>query len=218
MRLKSLALAAPLFLSLGLASPGHATTIVQNIPGLVQTMGDFTPFDINAQPFDPATGVLQSVSIELQGSYTPQVANDLGPFPATTDLTSRLFVFATNGGPTFNFPLGTQTGVAVVVAGPGSAGIATGAATPVDQIVNFSDLSAFQTGIPGLQLLVEYGFRTSDTIPGSGSDLTSFTGSAILTYTYEVPEPGTALTLGLGLAGLLLGRRRAVQQATQQAT
>ncbi len=209
MRIKSLLFAASVFLAL--SSSAHATVIVQNIPGLSEDLGDFTPFDINALPFDPATGTLQSVSVELHRLVcTPETANDLGPFPATTDLTTRLFVFATNGGPTSNVVLGTQTGIPVVVASPGSAGIATGAATPVDMTFDLSDLLAFETGIPGSQLLVEYGFRTSNTLSGAGgdSDLTSFAGSAILTYTYDVPEPSTALICGLGLAALAWSRRK----------
>ncbi len=210
MRLKSLALALPLLLLMAVSAPGRAAVIVQNIPGLSQNLGDFTPFDINALPFNPAVGVLQSVSIEIIGAYTPKTANDLGPFPATTDLTTRLFVFAENGGPTTNVILGTQTGVPVVQADPGSAGIATGLSTPVDQLFNLVDLAAFETGIPGLQLLVGYGFRTANTLSGIGgaSDLTSFAGSAILTYTYDVPEPATMLIFAAGLLGIAWSRRR----------
>ncbi len=210
MRLKSLALALPLLLLLAVSAPGQAAVIVQNIPNLSQDLGDFTPFDINALPFNPAVGVLQSVSIEIIGKYTPQTANDLGPFPATTDLTTRLFVFAENGGPTTSVILGTQAGVPVVQSDPGSAGIATGLSTPVDQLFNLVDLAAFETGIPGLQLLVGYGFRTANTLSGIGgaSDLTSFAGSAILTYTYDVPEPATMLIFAAGLLGIAWSRRR----------
>jgi hypothetical protein len=109
--------------------------------------------------------------------------------------------------------LGTQDGVPVVVAGPGSAGIATGAATPVDQVFDFTDLAAFESATPGSQLLVEYGFRTSNTLSGAGgdSDLTSFAGNAILTYTYassSIPEPTTVWVFAIGLLGLLWSRRR----------
>lgn len=209
MNFKAFALAAPLFL-LTAGATSHAATIVQDITGLSQSMGDFTPFDINALPFDPVTGVLQDVTVELIGSYTPQTANDLGPFPATTDLTTRLFVFATNGGPNTNVVLGTQLDVPVMVASPGAAGIATGATEPVDHLFDLSDLAAFETGIAGSQLLVEYGFRTSNTLSGAGgaSDLTSYSGNAILTYTYGVPEPATALVFAAGLLGLAWSRRR----------
>ena len=204
---KALTLAAPLLL---LAAPSPAATIVQNISGLTQDLGDFTPFDIDALPFDPGLGTLEDVTVELTGNYTPSTANDLGPFPATTSLTTRLFLFATNGGPTSNVVLGTQTGIPVTVASPGAAGIATGATTPVDQIFDLSDLAAFETGVPGSQLLVEYGFRTDNDLSGVGgaSDLTSFSGSAVLTYTYLVPEPATALVFATGLLGLAWSRRR----------
>ena len=210
MRGKISALALPL-LWLAAAPAGQATTITQNIGGLVQDIGDNTPFDINALPFDPSLGILQAVTVQLTGTYTPETANSLGPFPPTTDLTTHLFVFATNGGPTSTDVLGTQTGIPVIVASPGSAGIATGATEPVNETFNLSDLGAFETGIPGSQLLVEYGFKTANTLSGAGgaSDLTSFSGSAVLTYTYGVPEPATALIFATGLLGLAWGRRRA---------
>ena len=201
--------------ALSLAAPAHAATIVQTIPGLVQDLGDFTPFDINALPFNPALGTLTDVSIELTGTVTPMTANDLGPFPATVDLTTHLFVFATNGGPTTTIVFPTETGVPVIVSSPGSAGEATGVPILVDQTIDLSDLSAFSafiTGIAGSQLLVEYGFKTANGLPGSGSDLTSFAGSAVLTYTYDAPEPLTLSLFGAGLVGAgWLTRRRMVK-------
>ncbi|HEV2672951.1 MAG TPA: PEP-CTERM sorting domain-containing protein, partial [Aliidongia sp.] len=77
---------------------------------------------------------------------------------------------------------------------------------------DFSDIGAFITAVSGSQLLAGYGFVTGDGLPGSGSDLTSFSGHGVLTYTYvdaaTVPEPVTALAFGTGLLGLLALRRR----------
>jgi hypothetical protein len=199
--------------AVALTAPADAATIVQNIPGLVQDLGDFTPFDINALPFNTSLGTLTGVSVEIIGNVTPMTANDLGPFPSTTDLTTHLFVFPTNAPPgnTTTITFATQTGVPVVVASPGSAGEATGAVIAVDQTINFSDLNAFITAISGSQLLVEYGFKTANTLSAAGgaSDLTSFKGSAVLTYTYDAPEPVTLSLFGAGLVGAgWISRRR----------
>ncbi|MBU6499688.1 MAG: PEP-CTERM sorting domain-containing protein [Rhodospirillales bacterium] len=210
MRRMLLFLAAPLLLATPLA--GRAATVVQTITGLSQSMGDFTPFDINALPFDTTLGTLLGVSVELSGNYTPQVFNDnAGTSPPTTvSLSSHLFVFATNGGPTTTIALGSQT-VPLILGGSNPfTGSAIGTSTPVDQTINLADLAAFENILPGppLPLLVEYGFRSTDGIAGSGSDLTSFSGQAVLTYTYAVPEPPALLLLAAGLAGLAWIRRR----------
>ena len=211
MHRRTLAVVVPLLWLVG-SSPGYAATIVQDITGLSQSLGDFTPFDINAMLFNPADGTLQSVTVEMIGTYTPMTANDLGPFPSTTTLTTHLFVFPTNGPPSDNqtVVLGSQSNVPVTVSGPGAAGIATGMPESVDQLFNFPDLAAFESGSE--MPLVEYGFRTANTLSGAGgaSDLSSFSGQAIITYTYEVPEPATVLMVGIGLLGLALTRRQRV--------
>jgi hypothetical protein len=207
LRLSALAIPLALFAAV---APAKAGVVTQDIPNLIQSIGDLVPFDIKALPFDSSLGALQDVTLELTGTLAPKIANDLAPFPPTATLVTHLFVFAENGGPTMSVLVDTQT--VPVVSSPGSAGIATGTAVPIDQTFDFADPSAFITATAGSQLLAGYGFLTSDGLPGSGSDLTSFTGSGILTYTYadarDVPEPGTALVFGTGLLGLLAFRRR----------
>ena len=202
----------PLITALALSTPLVSTAVgavTQTIP-IAQSLGDFTPFDIVAAPFNPATGVLEGVNLEIIGVVSPKTASDNGPFPASATLASRLFVFPTNGGPdSFNRPLGSQI-VPVVLSGPGGAGISTGVPVNVDQTFLFADLTRFVSALAGSTSLVEYGFRTSTTVPGAGSDLTSFAGTAILTYTLKaaVPEPATALVFATGLLGLAWSRRR----------
>src|SRR3978361_430700 len=95
--------------SVAMASPGNAATVVQVITPISQSIGDLTPFDINALPFNPSLGVLTGVSVELIGHYTPTTATDSdgASFPGNATLTTRLFVFATNGGPTSSLVLGS---------------------------------------------------------------------------------------------------------------
>jgi hypothetical protein len=80
------------------ATPGQAATIVQVINPMTRSIGDLTPFDINAVPFNTALGTRTGISVELIGSYTPASDIDvLGTVPATVTLTAHLFVFAALG-------------------------------------------------------------------------------------------------------------------------
>lgn len=112
----------------------------------------------------------------------------LGTIPATVTLTSYLFVFATLGGPADIIPLGSQTPAAPGAGGTGQANT-VGTPTPVDSLADLTLLSSFETGYPTSQLLIEYGFRTSNSLVGSGvADVTTFSGSAVLTYTYDAAQ------------------------------
>ena len=228
-------LALPLLL-FARAPCADAATITQIVGPLVQTIGDFTPFDINAKPFNPALGVLVDVRLEITGRYTPSLFHDLGPFPATTTVTSRMFAFSeAAGAPTRSVnPLGIQNNVAV-----NPNGHVVGAQTAVDQVFDFNtagEIASFISANQAVKLLAGYGFRARDTLSclGGCSDLTTFSGRGILTYVYtpylflsaastdvafasaaqidaaaDVPEPATAATFALGLLGLAWGRRRA---------
>lgn len=51
-------------------TPAFASTIVQDLPA-TQSLGDFTPFDIDGAPFDPALGTLTAVTATLTGTLSP---------------------------------------------------------------------------------------------------------------------------------------------------
>ena len=191
------------------APPAIAITITQNLPA-VQTLGDFTPFDITGSRFDNTLGSLISVTAELKGTVTAKSFIPLGPFP-TTRQSTIYFVFTPSAiipGPNaFTGALADQTVTPTVTSG---GGLYVGAATPVDLTFNFLNTSEFIGSPSPPALLVEFGFRASlpdRTAPtGGASDQTVFDGNLALTYDYAprrpVPEPGSLLTLGVGVLAL----------------
>jgi hypothetical protein len=195
-------------MSLFAASSALAATITQTLPA-IETLGDFTPFDINGARFDPSLGTLTSVTGELTGTVTTSAFLPVGPFP-TTRLTTNWFVFTPSGiipGPNaFSGSLPDQTVTPVVTSGGATY---TGSPTPVDLTFNFGNPAEFVGSPSPSTLLVEFGFRagTPDLTNHSGaSDLTTFNGNLLLTYTYNataIPEPGSLLTLGVGVLALI---------------
>ena len=232
-KLAIVVLAAPLLLAAPVP-PAKAATITQVIGPLTQTIGDFTPFDINGKPFNPALGTLLDVRLEIIGSYTPHLFHDIAPHQVTATVTSRLFAFAE--GPNLSThlinPLGVQGNVPV-----NPNGHVLGAATAVDRVFDFNtpaEIASFESANPATKLLAGYGFRASDALSCAGgcSDLTTYSGHAVLTYVYKpyfmlasfsqaagvedvatgaaaVPEPATVLTFATGLLGLAWSRSRA---------
>ncbi len=189
----------------------HAATVVQTVP-IIQTIGDFTPFDIDTLPFNTSLGTLQSVIVEISGSYIASIAADLQPGqspPSTATLSTRLFVEPSNDASVAqSVNLGSQT-VVIPAPLPGSAAIETGLPTTVDQSFTFTTIADYETSGSLPQDLTQFGFRTGSTFPGtSGSDLTSFAGDATVTYVYDVPEPATLVILGTAVLGLTAVRRR----------
>ena len=189
-----------------IAGPAHAAQIVQNL-ALHQSFGDFTPYDIVGNPFDPATGTLTSITAILSGTYTPSVYDAFGPSPGA--LTTRFF---TNLGAGFPTTVGTQI---IAPTGNCASSQTGGNCTYTGMPVDFSispvvtlPLSTFISATPGPADLAYFGFTSY--VPGAGgggSDDTAFTGNLQLTYDYSVPEPtGFALLLS-GLAALFYRRR-----------
>ncbi len=199
------------------ATPAHALQIVQVLP-VVQTLGDFTPFDITGALFNPALGPLTGVTGELAGTVQAIEFRSLGPFP-TTRLTTRYFLQSSTAvGPGPNRLDGTlpdQTITPTVTGG----GQYTGAATPVDIVFTFGNPADFIGPPSPPALLALFGFRANTpdltTPTGGASDLTTFEGRFTLTYTYgsvSVPEPSSILMLSLGLFAFAAGRKAYVRR------
>lgn len=183
-------------------SPAMGATITQTLPAL-QTLGDFTPFDVHGAQFDPTRGPLVSVTGELTGSEKTSVFRSLPPFSSTT-LATRWFVFTPDGASS-NASHGTLADQVVPAIVTGGGGTFTGATVPVDVDLTFGDFSSF-VGTSPTALLVDFGMRGStpamSSSSGGASDLTTFVGTMTLTFTYvTVPEPVSALMLGIGLLG-----------------
>ncbi len=232
-RMGILAVLSPVLLAVSPSSASAglvcaAGVCTETITGLSQSMGDLTPFDINALPFDPAVGTLLSASIEISGIYTPMNNLDLtSDVPANTiaTLTSRMFVEEPVSSVTIP---GVTFPDQVLTVGPASSGIAVnGAATPVDETFNLPDLAAMEVGVApynrpsGVQDIVQYGFRSGVILSAgtfsSGSDLTTFTGQATITYNYAVPEPASSLIFSGAVATLAWRRRRQIKAKPQSA-
>lgn len=191
------------------APPALAITITQNLPA-VQSLGDFTPFDIKGSQFNPILGTLISVTGELKGTVTAKDFISLAPFP-TTRQSTLYFVFTPSAiipGPNaFTGSLADQNVTPTVTS---TGGTYVGTPTPVDLTFNFLNPAEFIGSALPPVLLVEFGFRAS--LPdrmqptGGASDLTTFDGNLALTYNYAssrpVPEPGSLLMLGVGVLAL----------------
>ena len=211
MRFPSVLAAAAMLIA---ATPAFASTIVQDLRAQ-QNGGDFTPFDIDGAPFDPALGTLTAVTATLTGVLGPVALYEPNPGtmqPSPGILSTNYFVVAGPPG-SANFLTGTLPPQTVTPSsGTGTADY-IGAATSVDLAFNFPLLSAFISPAPGPETLADFGFHSNVAgARGPLTDNTGFNGTFALTYTYNaaaVPEPASLLILGFG-AGLvpLLKRRR----------
>jgi hypothetical protein len=192
-----------------LATPALADTIVQGLPA-VQAMGDFTPYNIEGALFNPTLGTLTAVTATLTGTYTPAVFEGFGSSPGT--LVSSYFLFGGDqlGPDTFSGNLPSQT-VTPTCASPPTDCRYSGNPTAFSQNFTFSDLDSFISAPSGPAIVSEFGFKSNVIAGGGGgSDFTSFAGTYVLTYTYQVPEPASLGLLSAGLALVLLLRRRNV--------
>jgi hypothetical protein len=210
MRLKACVLVIPLIIMLAVTSPSHAATetIVQTIPGLSQPVfqGEFGFMDVLIVPFNPALGTLQDVTVDIIGTYVPGIlfASGSSGLPPTVTLTTTLFIDAGNRIHPQSRQQLVMTQLDIPLVSPCAiceGFVAIGEPTTIDHTFDFGQLTPPETNV------FQYFFQTRPGIH-SEDDLTTFTGQAVVTYTYDAPSPTTALLFAIGLLGLAWSRRR----------
>lgn len=177
-----------------MALPARGAEIVQLLPA-IQGGIDSSPFNIYGNDFDSKLGTLQSASAELLGIYqariyTPNGAGFTNPVPADVHYGFDAFgpgnSFSGNLGP---LPL-TITG-----------NILSSRQFNVDIKFELPYLNNFEANTSRHDLLADFGIFSFVTGGGLGasSDGSTFNGSLVLTYTYAVPEPASAMMFGTAL-------------------
>ncbi len=188
--------------ALAWTAPAAAGTIVEDV-AFSGSVADGVTF-VTGPLFNPALGTLTGVRATVLGQYDLSVFTTEGGLPP-------LIQFALQGafltpGADATLSLGTFNGTSTN--GTNYTGMAS-----LDYTETISAISAYVAGSPdATNFLAGLGFDAFPTnhmgLGGNADDNSTWAGTLAIAYTYDVPEPGSLMILGLGAALAMRFRRQ----------
>ena len=186
------------------ATSAMAGTITDTIAFKGDTDGGLRT--ITGAAFNPALGTLTNVSVTLTGTYDPMIYTGV-PASSTQSLLDATVDLLGAGAqsPYLNSGSFTLQQSGAYLVGPAELFRFT------ESVDTAAALAAY-TGGPGAMTygLANLDIYSNPAVAGSwgamSDDTSQFSGQFAITYTYAVPEPGSSLTLGAGLATFALAR------------
>ncbi len=190
---------------IGVTVPAFADTISYTVP--FSFVLDETDNSVFGPQFNPALGTLTSVSEVVSGTYTPEIFPGFGSTP--TPYAALYYDTYGNGtGPSPGSPLEYYT----LTTSP-TGGYLTAPAQSYSFSVTSACLFCF-TEVPGEPPFGNTFWMNIDVYSrpvapgtwGTYDDVSPYSGTVDLTYTYTVPEPSSFAVLAFGAGLLGLGR------------